>query len=42
MKDRRFDVVLVGINMPTTDGYHAIRAIREWKTSTSNSRTPSW
>ena len=40
VKHRRFDVVFMDVHMPGTDGYCAIRAIRDWETETGNARTP--
>jgi CheY-like chemotaxis protein len=40
VKHRRFDVVFMDVHMPGTDGYCAIRAIRDWETETGNPRTP--
>ena len=40
VKHRRFDVVFMDVHLPGTDGYTAIRAIRDWETETGNARTP--
>ena len=40
VKRRRFDVVFMDVHLSGTDGYSAIRAIRDWETETGNARTP--